>query len=95
MTERARGFEPDSDLRQESGAWRDRAACLDKDQAPWFPGPYDTFMARVAIRVCKHCPVQSDCLAEALSWPAKDDIGIWGGTTQAQRAKMRSQNGSR
>jgi WhiB family redox-sensing transcriptional regulator len=49
-------------------------------------------MERVARAraVCAGCPVQADCRAYALSQP--DTLaGIWAGTSQRQRSKIRRQ----
>ena len=39
----------------------------------------------VAKRVCARCPVTEQCLAYALDG---DEVGIWGGTTNAERNAM-------
>jgi WhiB family redox-sensing transcriptional regulator len=39
---------------------------------------------------CDACPVQVECLAYALSHP--DERGIWAGTTENDRRKIRSRN---
>lgn len=38
-----------------------------------------------ALEYCWACPVVSECLAEALTWPAKDQHGVIGGMTAGQR----------
>jgi WhiB family redox-sensing transcriptional regulator len=38
---------------------------------------------RTATRLCRGCPVQVECLAEALQ--SRQDWGIWGGLTERQR----------
>lgn len=41
---------------------------------------------RAAKALCRECPFLRKCLAEAM----QDDIpGVWGGTTQAERKKMK------
>jgi WhiB family redox-sensing transcriptional regulator len=37
--------------------------------------------------VCAECPVQADCLQFALA--TNQDSGIWGGTTEEDRRKLR------
>jgi WhiB family redox-sensing transcriptional regulator len=48
--------------------------------------------AKIAIRVCEHCPVRVQCLDYALSgadtWGGIA-TGIWGGTTPQQRNQLR------
>lgn len=39
-----------------------------------------------AKRICKACPVVSDCLEHALKWP--EPYGIWGATTPAERRRI-------
>lgn len=39
----------------------------------------------MALEYCCSCPVEAACLAEALSWPAKDQFGVVGGMTAGQR----------
>lgn len=43
---------------------------------------------REALAVCEACPVREPCLALALE---RREYGIWGGTTEIARKKMRSQ----
>ncbi len=45
----------------------------------------------MAEAICNRCPVRKLCLAYALTDPRlrrADNHGIWGGTTQKQRARM-------
>ena len=42
-----------------------------------------------AKEVCFECPIRKSCLKYALEHTSLS--GVWGGTTTAQRAKMRSQ----
>lgn len=74
-------------------SWRDDAACRAADPAlffptereqhshepPWDPGP--------AKEVCRTCPVVEQCLAWALDHTKEH--GVWGGTTDAERVRMR------
>jgi WhiB family redox-sensing transcriptional regulator len=64
--------------------WMDDALCRQIDAELFFPEasrvPHD------ARRACSLCAVTTDCLSFAL----KNDVdGVWGGTTRAQRAKIR------
>lgn len=59
--------------------------CLQTDPEVFFPT-----MGRVpneAKRVCARCEIRLDCLEEALE--IGDVFGVWGGTTQKERAKIR------
>lgn len=62
------------------------AACAGQPTDMFFPDPHSK--ARPAKRVCAACPdlVRLACLRYALSG---DMPGVWGGTTRAERARMR------
>lgn len=47
---------------------------------------------RQAKAVCRECPLIKDCLAYALRY---DESGIWGGTNETERAKIRRTTGIR
>lgn len=73
--------------------WRTVAACRDIDTEVFFPsGEGET--AR-ALRFCATCPVQSQCLEDALeSMNSYQDIGgIWAGTNHHDRRAMRLRRG--
>lgn len=65
--------------------WMRDGACLEHPELTWFPergqptGP--------AKAVCRSCLVRDDCLAFALEHPLT--IGVWGGTSERERRKMR------
>lgn len=70
--------------------WQADAACRGfVDNADWervfFPGQGDP-VGR-AKRFCARCPVREDCLAYALDHPDLD--GIWGGTSDRERRRIR------
>ena len=69
--------------------WRDRAECKD-DPIPdlWFVTPSDHHGIAAAKAICRRCPVAAECLAEAMADPSI--VGVWGGTTENQRAKIRA-----
>lgn len=46
----------------------------------------DGYNHRPAQRICGDCPVTAWCLARALD--ARDQDGVWGGTTPTQRLPM-------
>jgi hypothetical protein len=64
--------------------WNDDAACARSDN----PGFYSDDLAeqtKVADEVCSTCPVRRSCLASAL---LHDEHGVWGATTEAERATI-------
>jgi WhiB family redox-sensing transcriptional regulator len=77
--------------------WYDNAACRaatnagDADTADWYPsrGDWDTPAVRQALAICSTCPVRDDCLDLALTQPAHDDVGIWGGLSERARRRLR------
>jgi WhiB family redox-sensing transcriptional regulator len=72
--------------------WRHKAACRGLDGELFFPVAGEAtaiFEAQVAEAkaVCARCPVRAECLAEALETP--NTVGVWGGTTDGERAALR------
>lgn len=68
-------------------SWRDSAACKNTPTQVFFDVKYKN----EALALCSSCPVQVQCLNyrfETLNAP-DEDAGIWGGTTRAQRSRMR------
>ena len=63
--------------------------CVHSDPDFFFPEAGTTFAVahtRMAKEICSTCPY----LAECLEWALKaDEIGIWGGTTEAERRRMK------
>lgn len=47
---------------------------------------------RQAKAICKQCPLINDCLAYALQY---DEQGIWGGTNERERSRIRRVSGVR
>ena len=74
----------------DNGDWRVRAACRDSDPDLFFPegttGPALEQIAE-AKRVCEECDVQVQCLEFALE--TNEDSGVWGGTSEEERRKIR------
>ena len=72
------------------GQWRSVAACRSADPDLFFPisdsGPALEQAAR-AKAICATCRVQRECLAFALR--TRQIHGIWGGTTEHERAAVR------
>lgn len=78
----------------EPGAWINdpSRSCNGLDTDAFFPeygGKSPRDVAR-ALRICSHCPVLAECRQYALN--AEPRVwGIWGGTTDGQRARIRRQ----
>lgn len=70
--------------------WRAEALCAQVDPALFYPEASGTHTARIAKRICAQCPVRDLCLEYALAKPAHDDHGVWGGTTERERRKIRA-----
>lgn len=68
--------------------WRDKAACRDKP-AGWFTDPAGPDDIRRALATCTGCPVRAPCLDLALTHSVEADVGIWGGTTEQTRRRIR------
>jgi WhiB family redox-sensing transcriptional regulator len=63
--------------------WRALAACKGVDPNVFFPGrgiPLD-----YARSFCEKCEVRTECLGENLV----EKIGVWGGTSDRERRRMR------
>lgn len=68
--------------------WMEYAACASHgDPDLWFPEHGEHEREQEALRICASCPVRAACLAYVLSRPPQP--GIWGGTTEDQRAEER------
>lgn len=65
--------------------WRARAACWKRPPYLWFPARGDTETMRAALKVCRSCPVRTEC-ADA---HAGEIDGLWGGLTPGQRRARR------
>lgn len=65
-------------------AWLARGACRRHPEVVFFSAEGEA--QREAIEVCAVCPVRAICLDYAL---AGRELGIWGGTTERARARMR------
>lgn len=65
--------------------WMTDAQCTTTDPETFFTGPEGVSFAKA---VCRDCPVQTACLTYALD--NEIDWGVWGGTTERERMKLRS-----
>ena len=70
-------------------SWHQHGNCLGVSADTFFPERGDTAGVRLALAICNCCPVVEQCLDEGLE--QKD--GILGGTTAAQRRRLRSERG--
>ena len=66
--------------------WHAQANCLGVSAETFFPERGDNNGVRIALAICTGCTVREQCIDENLD--EKD--GIYGGTTGAQRRKLRS-----
>jgi WhiB family redox-sensing transcriptional regulator len=66
------------------GDWRSRALCRQVDPKLFFPARNGS--SREAVRVCRGCPVQVECLIEALV--TGDRYGIRAGLSGRQRRTL-------
>ena len=72
--------------------WRDQSACRDTDPDLFFPvGTTGPAIEQIdnAKSVCTDCEVRQPCLDFALA--TNQDSGIWGGTSEEERRKLRRQ----
>ena len=72
--------------------WQSLAACHDLPLDLFFPSSGMESMRNINVikPFCQVCPVHLQCLAYALSHP--DERGIWAGTTENDRRKIRARN---
>ena len=79
-------------LSMQPADWRAVAACRDTDPDLFFPvgttGPAIE-QIEAAKAVCRECEAQAGCLEFALA--TNQDSGIWGGTSEEERRKLRKQ----
>ncbi|MFI6324397.1 WhiB family transcriptional regulator [Nonomuraea sp. NPDC050556] len=67
--------------------WMERGACRDSDPELFFPLTWETHPT-LARRICRDCPVRVQCLTWAVDTGEPDEV--WGGTTPAERRRIRS-----
>lgn len=68
--------------------WENRAACIGENPDLFYP---DTAAYKEAKAICARCDVRSECLEKGMG----EDRGIWGGTTERERRKLRRQQALR
>jgi WhiB family redox-sensing transcriptional regulator len=62
------------------------AVCLEHPEVEFFPERGQSVEPAKAL--CRRCLVRVECLAYAVDDP--DIVGIWGGTSQRERTRMRA-----
>lgn len=67
-----------------SSSWWRRAACRGLPTGLFYPPPEGS--AAEALAVCARCSVRAACEQHALEMG--EEYGIWGGRTEAERARM-------
>lgn len=66
--------------------WAVFASCRAEQGMTFFP--QNKSQEKTALAICGICPVRQDCLDHALA--TNERFGVWGGTTEKQRRKLRS-----
>ena len=75
---------PDVLLSRLRPAWHADALCREYPMLDWFPQSGSHPVAATAV--CRRCLVNNECLAAACD---NHEAGVWGGTTQNQRVRLR------
>jgi WhiB family redox-sensing transcriptional regulator len=65
--------------------WDNEAACQSTDPDLFFPTGH--LSEQTAQRICRSCPVRTQCLEFALD--ARLEHGVWGGLTENERRSLR------
>lgn len=66
--------------------WQEQGLCRQTDSDAFFPEKGGS--TRDAKRICRDCPVQAECLEEALASDAR--FGVWGGQSERERRRMKN-----
>lgn len=83
---------------QPENDWHPKAACRGHDPDLWFGWEGESINAREAReqeakRICATCPVRTQCLTHALTYP--EAYGIWGGLNEHELVAERCRRGLR
>lgn len=82
--------------KQRKEDWRHKARCRNEEPELFFSlterGPAATDQIDQAIRVCRRCPVQPECLSWALE--SGQDAGVWGGMSAIDRRELNRRTSS-
>lgn len=76
-------------IRGDVTGWHHEAACRAADVDPAWFWPSRGQSNDEARAVCARCPVRQRCLDDALSRGEWADHGIWGGTSERERRRLR------
>lgn len=71
----------------ERGEWVTQAKCRNEDPDALFVRGAEQ---RKAAVICRHCPVLTECRADALD--NRVEFGVWGGLTERQRRALLRKN---
>ena len=72
---------------RESMRWTEQANCKDASPEIFFPKKQDPTLLQLAVKICRDCQVQTDCLAFAIE--NNIDQGVWGGMDEIKRRRLR------
>lgn len=73
--------------------WRQHANCKNKTNQMFPKNHKDITYIKTARQICKNCPVQQQCLNDALQYPTTDMSGVWAGYTPRQLAAEQRRRG--
>lgn len=77
--------QPVEDLLGIAPEWDEQALCAQTDPEVFFPEKGGG--TREAKRICRRCPVRTECLRDALD--RDERFGVWGGLTERERRKLK------
>lgn len=77
-------------IERDPPSWRALANCRGKDPNVFILDRGGSY--KQALTLCSECVVVEPCLRYALD---NHETGVWGGTTESQRKKMRRSNSAR
>lgn len=83
----SRNYDSNGQLVFDRGEWVTLATCRSGDPDALFVRGAEQ---RKAAAICRRCPVQMECLADALD--NRIEFGVWGGLTERQRRAVLRQN---
>lgn len=88
MTDNSEDYEILPEVRNPE-EWKQNGACLGLDVSLFYPDPTGDGVkdAMAAKKVCASCPVRLDCLTYGVH---HEKYGIWGGTSERQRQRIRT-----
>ncbi len=73
--------------------WQTKARCTNEEVDPEIFFPERGGSSKAARAVCDKCEVRLQCLEYALN--NKEQFGIWGGTSERERRKLRRERSVR